>query len=296
VRTRKRAPLRRPQLSALTPEDVAEIFREVCGRPLPLAAAAAIVTTLNITARRLSMLRMLRWFDYNEPTFRGPGRPYRRDIIQLYETLRWTLEHFGYRSSKGRPIGFHDDEGLGAKLIVKLVAWVGERVSESTVEHVTRGNAGTQYLYPRGSRPPRRGRGPKPPGTKGAAKTLEAAMLEPFVTVDHLCRVLDCTRKSIWERRKAGEIPPAVQISPTRIGWPRGVIDSWLASLPIVDVLQPPPGLSSKGRPKGRPARARYAQQAKPEAPPKKRGRRKKHDHVERARHAARGMAKKRRG
>ena len=103
-----------------------------------------------------------------------------------------------------------------------------------------------------------------------------------LLSIDDLCTMLRCSRKHLWARRRRGEIPPAIQISPSRIAWTADSIVAWLGALPRVDVLDiPPDRRKSPGRPAGLPATAMYAA-------PKKRGRPKKLSHVERARRAAR--------
>jgi prophage regulatory protein len=49
------------------------------------------------------------------------------------------------------------------------------------------------------------------------------------LTLKEVAERTSLPRTTIWRRRRAGDFPEPIQLTPGRIGWPEEEIDAWLA-------------------------------------------------------------------
>jgi prophage regulatory protein len=52
-------------------------------------------------------------------------------------------------------------------------------------------------------------------------------VLRRFYAMGEVEAITSLSRATIYRKMAEGTFPPSVQISKGRIGWPRGVVDSW---------------------------------------------------------------------
>lgn len=49
-----------------------------------------------------------------------------------------------------------------------------------------------------------------------------------FYSKPEVCRLTTFTPTTLWRRIRAGDFPPAVQLSPNRVGWPKQAVHDWI--------------------------------------------------------------------
>lgn len=49
-----------------------------------------------------------------------------------------------------------------------------------------------------------------------------------ILNAKQVCEVTGISRVTLWRLSKKGGFPPAIQLSPNRIGWSRKAIEEWL--------------------------------------------------------------------
>ncbi len=58
-----------------------------------------------------------------------------------------------------------------------------------------------------------------------------SGQIERFLTTDAMCRILACSRTTLWRQVRAGHCVQPVQLSPGRVGFPESEVREYIRQL-----------------------------------------------------------------